>query len=356
LNLSSEKPGFKVYFFKCKYATCNRYNAGFCDAASPAIALECGDTLAAAVNCSGGGGANDTDTARCLRSLDVQGGSSPFWDTVKQAHRLASPSTQQSSASDDGSTNNNDNNDDNDNVFNVTMQGCFAPSYGAGRNGGGGGGGGGVGSKPPEKTMWSDPKRVCKVPVIVGTTAEEGSLFIPLLLSDAEKTSVDFDGAFIKGLLRGALGMDDLKLESALAASYGVSSVSPSTSTASTTTTASASAANDDGSGAVTAAAAAEEMWQRRNNAPSGGDDVAAAAASAAAAAAATAAAASAAAEAAALVEPRTQFAATSAALGDWLFTCPTLRAARALSYAFAATSSSANGTVGLYKSHAVVP
>lgn len=38
---------------------------------------------------------------------------------------------------------------------------------------------------------------MCNVPVIMGTTAEEGSLFMPMLLFDAERSSIDFDGAFI---------------------------------------------------------------------------------------------------------------------------------------------------------------
>ena len=167
------------------------------------------------------------------------------------------------------------------------MPSCFAPSYGGG---GGGGGRGGIGSLPPEETLWTEPERVCKVPVIMGTTAEEGSLFLPMMLSDARRTSVDFDGAFIKGLLqlRGALNVSDRTLEMKLVASYGAAAA-----------------------GSETKAAAAE----------------------------ATKAAAAATAAATALVESRTQFGATSAALGDWLFTCPTIRTARALSSVFASAA-----------------
>jgi len=229
--------------------------SGFCDAAPPNVALGCGDALTKAVNCSGG-----NDTAKCLRSLDVRG-ESPFWYTVAQSYRLASPTLQ---AADDGTSG-----------FNITMSGCFVPSYG------GGGGDFGIGSKNPEEKIWTDPGRVCKVPVIMGTTTDEGTVFMPSLLVNAEKASADFEGAIIQGLLRGAGGIDNSTLESALMASYGVSPA---------TLSASASAS--------TAAAAA-------------------------------------------LVEPKTQFAATSAALGDWLFTCPTQRAARALSFAFASMSSS---------------
>jgi len=185
--------------------------------------------------------------------------------------------------------------DDRTSRFNITVPGCFTPSYG------GGGGDFGIGSKSPEETIWSNPGRVCKVPVIMGTTADEGSLFMPQVLFHAQKSSIDFDGSFIKGLLRGALGVDNSTLETALIASYGV----------------------------APAAAAASSVASSA---------------------------------AAALVEPNTQFAATSAAFGDWQFTCPTNRAARALSTAFASTSRSSdtvrgiNEKIGSRASDTVVP